>query len=95
MPAGQYKVTVSSASFAVTLAGPDSTSHFLMSASDDTRSSTDQPVLVFHRYGDQYFISAVRTATVSREFSASRMELEAQKTASAERPSEKIVLAMR
>jgi hypothetical protein len=94
-PAGEYVLSVSSASFLVALLGPDLHTHMLMSRPDDTLSKSEQPVLIFHRYGDQYFLSEIRTSSRSREFPASRMEREAMKTASAGRASQEIVLAMR
>jgi hypothetical protein len=95
MPAGQYMFTVSSGSFTVALVGPDLHTHVLSSRPDDTRAKSEQPVLIFHRYGDQYFLSEIRTSTTSREFSISRMEREAQQTASAGGTSQQILLAMR
>jgi len=95
MPAGQYKIDAAAGSSTVSLAGSGQSNHVLVSNPDDARSSSDKPELIFHRYGDQYFLSAIRTPFRSREFPMSSMEVEAQKTASAKRASEMIVLAMR
>jgi hypothetical protein len=95
MPAGQYKIDAAAGSSTVSLAGSGQSNHVLVSNPDDARSSADKPELIFHRYGDQYFLSAIRTPFRSREFPMSRLEVEVQKTASAKRASDLIVLAMR
>ena len=95
MPAGQYRIDAPAESLIVSLAGPGQSTHVLVSNPDDARSSADKPELIFHRYGDQYFLSAIRTPFRSREFPMSRLEVEVQKTASAKRASDLIVLAMR
>jgi hypothetical protein len=96
MPAGQYRIDDATAgSLTVSLAGPDRCAQLLVSNRYNARSSADKPELIFHRYGDQYFLSAIRTPFRSREFPMSRMEVELQKTASAKRASDLIVLAMR
>jgi hypothetical protein len=95
MPAGEYAFGYSAGLFIVTLAGADRHTNFLSANPEVVQSVPEQAKLVFHRYGDQYFLSEIRTPAGSREFPMSRVEVEAQKTASAGRASEKIVLAMR
>jgi len=95
MPAGAYAFGYSTGLFTVTLAGPDRHTNFLSANPEETQSVPEQATLIFHRYGDQYFLSEIRTPDGSREFPVSRLEIEAQKTASAKRAGEKIVLAMR
>ena len=95
MPAGQYTVGVSAASVTVALAGPGLQTHFLISNSDYSEPSSERPELIFHQYGNQYFLEEIRTPTGSRELPMSHMEIEVKKTASAGSASEKIVLAMR
>jgi hypothetical protein len=95
MPAGTYTVSVQSGSIAVALVGPDLHTHLLNTVPGSTRSDSDLPVLAFHRYGDQYFLSGIRAVGGSREFPATRMEREAMGTASARRAGQLVVLAMR
>jgi hypothetical protein len=93
MPAGRYEANILPESIAVRLVGRDRHTHLLASTTGNARS--DQPELVFHQYGDQYFLSEIRTPIRSREFPVSPMEREAQKSASAGHASQEIVLAMR
>ena len=57
-------------------------------------SSSQAPTLVFHRYGNQYFLSRISTGSISRDIVVSRVETELKKTA-AGRTRTEIVLAMR
>ena len=95
MPAGEYAFGYSTGLFVVTLAGPDRHTNFLSANREEVQSVSEQAKLIFHRYGDQYFLSEIRTRDGSREFPMSRVEVETRKTASAGRASAKIVLAMR
>ena len=95
MPAGQYVIRISAGSFAVALVGADGHAHYLNSNVDYAQSSSGGPELVFQRYGDRCFLSEIRTPDKGREIATSRLEREVQKTASAGRASQQIVLAMR
>ena len=94
MPAGRYAVSFSS-QVIVALVGSDRHTHFLTSNREETRPSSDMPELVFHRYGDQYFLSEIRTSDSGREIPMSRLEREAVKTAGAARAGQEVILAMR
>jgi hypothetical protein len=95
MPAGKYNVDMPSDWFVVALVGPDQRTFFLSSTPEDARSRPESSVLVFHQYGNRYFLSEIRTPGRSREIPESRMEREAAKTASAGRADRVIVMAMR
>jgi hypothetical protein len=95
MSAGQYVVRISAGSSAVALLGPTLDTHYLNTNPDGAQSNSGRPEMVFHRWGDQYFLSEIRTPGTSREIPASRLEREVQKSASAGRANQEIVLAMR
>jgi hypothetical protein len=95
MPAGTYVADISAGSLVVALVGADLHTHFLNAVPDGVQSGAGLGVLVFHRYGDQYFLSEIRTPSRSRKIPESRMEREAAKMASAGNASQEIVLAMR
>ncbi|MBZ5582594.1 MAG: hypothetical protein LAQ30_10400 [Acidobacteriia bacterium] len=92
LPAGAYTVNVSASPFLATLVGPDRRTHILSGWTSGVRS--DKPALIFHRYGNRYFLSEVRIGERSRRFEMLRPELELKKLGAAPR-SEVIVLAMR
>ena len=90
---GQYVIKFLSGPV-VQLAGNDC--YYLQANPDDPYGSTGEPKLVFHRYGDQYFLSRIATASTTRDFPVSRTERELIKTAGARGQSRtEIVLAMR
>ena len=95
MPPGQYTVNFSYQPFVVVLVAPDLHAQLLIPITEDILSGSAQPAMVFHRYGDQYFLSEIRTWNRSRELPKSPMEREAEKTASAGRAGREIVVAMR
>jgi hypothetical protein len=98
MPAGKYTVEIStsaSASVKVALVDADGHTRLLNTIPGDARSTPGRSVLVFHLYGDQYFLSEIRTPSKSREIPATLAQREAEKTASAGRAGQEIVLAMR
>jgi hypothetical protein len=94
MSAGRYEFNSAAAWPIVRLVGADLHTRFLDSHPGDKRSRSELAQLIFHRYGDQYFLSEFRTAHKSREFPVLRLEREAQRTASGAHAQE-IVLAMR
>ena len=63
----------------VQLAGNDT--YYLQANPDDASGSSEEPKLVFHHYGDQYFLSRIATTSTSRDFPMSRTERELKKTA--------------
>ena len=89
---GQYDVRLLSGSV-VQLVGNDS--YYLIANPDDPAGRSDQPKLVFNRYGDQYSLSRIAIASTSRDFGPSRTEREMTKTAGAAPVREKVVLATR
>jgi hypothetical protein len=95
LPAGQYTVDMSTRPFLVGLIGADRHTHLLNTVPDGVGSAKGLSELVFHRYGDRYFLSEIRTPGRSREIPESGIEREAQQTAGAGRASQEIVLAMR
>jgi hypothetical protein len=89
---GQYVITSRTGSPEVRLAG--SRSYSLLSNPADFYAGSQEPKLVFHRYGGQYFLSRISTTSASRDFPMSHTERELKKTASAELQTE-ILVAMR
>jgi len=78
----------------VQLAG--SRSYFAQTTANSFYTSQQEPKLVFHRYGNQYFLSQIWTTSAIRNIPMSRMERELKKTAAAARQMQtEIVLAMR
>ncbi len=96
MPAGHYVITLSNGSYMAEFEGSEPHAHVLLnSVRAEVLSDSDQPRLTFNRYGNQYFLSAVSSASKSCEFPVSRLEREAKQSASAADASQVIVLAMR
>jgi hypothetical protein len=91
---GEYVITVRPGSPVVEFEGSQ---HYYVLANQGSGSASSQgPKLVFNRYGNQYFLSRISTASVGRDLPPSRTERELMKTAAAtgQVPRE-IVLAMR
>ena len=83
MPAGSYEITPQSEHFLL-LRGK-SASSFLMTNPESQNSAASKSVVVFHRYGDQYFLTRVSMLGTSTSYkclkSKREQELEiAQKT---------------
>lgn len=95
MPAGNYAVSFSAGIFTVALTDADRRTRILTSNPEEVGPGSDLPELVFHRYGDQYFLAEIRTLEGSRDFPASHMEREARGTNSAASAMQAIVVAMR
>jgi hypothetical protein len=70
--------------------------YYVLTSPGSGFASSQGPKLIFNRYGNQYFLSRVSTASVGRDLPPSRTERELKKTAAAtgHAPRE-IVLAMR
>jgi hypothetical protein len=70
---------------------------FLLTNPESVYKSPQVPKLIFHRYGNQYFLSWIGTTSTSRDIPMSRLEREAKKTtvAAARQMQTEIVLATR
>lgn len=90
---GTYVFTLRAGSPVVQLGG--SQSLFTQTSPNSSYNIPQAPKLVFHRYGDQYFLSQICTMSESRDFMISRTERELKKTAAAGKMRTEIVLAMR
>jgi hypothetical protein len=89
---GKYVITFRDGSV-VQLVG--SQCYYLLEGNPDGPSTVSQePKLVFHRYGDRYFLSQIRTASTSHNFPMSRVERELKRAAAGHIQTE-MVLAMR
>ncbi len=92
--AGQYAITSQIGSPVVRLEG--SKSYSVLSNPAGSVPGSQEAKLVFHRYGDQYFLSRIATASAGRDFAMSRTEREVKKTASAAGQHEtEVLVAMR
>ncbi len=94
LPAGHYAVQVEPGQSLITIMGSDRRRSVVLSLPGDAypASSPQQPSLTFNRYGDQYFLSQVRTTESARTIPTQKLEKEMQKQAAT---GQKIVLAMR
>ena len=61
MPAGTYQIERVSNSMLL-LRGPDQLAHFMFAHAEQTPNAPAKSSIVFHRYGDTYFIGQVWTA---------------------------------
>jgi len=61
MPAGTYQIERVSNSMLL-LRGPDQSTHFMFAHAEQTPNAPAKSSVVFHRYGDTYFIGQVWTA---------------------------------
>ena len=81
MPAGEYTIAAVSAGLpTIRISNADSGVLAVANRSDNERSG--KSTLIFHRYGDQYFLSRIVSGQTAMELPASRNEKELQKTAS-------------
>ncbi|HEY7098773.1 MAG TPA: hypothetical protein VH437_18745 [Terriglobales bacterium] len=88
MPKGEYIVKSAGAlgTQAISITAADASAQsMLISHSCESKQAADQPKLVFHRYGDSYFLSQVWNDgdTSGLEFAKSRRESELAKRSSA------------
>jgi hypothetical protein len=93
-PAGNYAVAIRSGLSVIQLKG--SKSYFLTTNPDQSAARSPAPTMVFHRYGDQYFLTRLSTTSSGRDIPPSRTELELQRIAAAagQKPAV-VVVAMR
>lgn len=61
MPAGNYRIARESNNL-ILLSGPSHSTDFVMMHDAITRHAPSQGKVVFHRYGDKYFLSQIWTA---------------------------------
>lgn len=100
MPAGDYSVqrAGSSVSSAIQVSSASaSVVTLVMNSTASRKEQTGQALLIFHRYGDQYFLSRIVDGyqDTGVEIPTSRNEKELSKTASIERFETVAVLARR
>ena len=98
MPAGDYTVEHSGSTAAIRVSnGSTGVLSLAMNSSASPHEQAGQALLIFHRYGDQYFLSRIvdgsRNTVV--ELPTSRTEKELSKTASLEKFETVAVLARR
>ncbi len=95
LPAGHYEIQVEPAQSLVTLMGSDRHRSVVLSLPEAAyEPGSQQPKLTFNRYGDQYFLSQIRTTDSARMIPLTQTERELQKSAAASGRN-RIVLAMR
>ena len=81
MPAGEYTIAAVSAGLpTIRISSADSGVLAVVNRGDYER--TGKSMLIFHPYGDQYFLSRIVSGQTAMELPASRNEKELQKTAS-------------
>jgi len=101
LPAGQYTVgraIQNSDDHVVSIADHNGRSKALqLSNAVFTRRENSRAVLVFHRYGDQYFLAQVwqAQASIGREFGISKKERELNKQLAANSSGDKAVAMMK
>ena len=79
MPAGDYTVKNSGSAGVLLISSDDASQHGLISTTSvESNSRSTQTKLIFHRYGDQYFLSQVwvRGEASGRELPKTRAEKE-------------------
>lgn len=97
LPAGEYTVNPQIEPGVLRIQNDESRdSAFAITNAVETLNYSDQAKLIFHRYGNLYFLSQVWTlgGNVGRELPKSKVEREASQTASVKRDNV-IILAMR
>ncbi len=78
-PAGTYIFSFQAAEGWVRMQPAGGDGRLLTTKPDSPYSIPQEPKLLFHRYGNQYFLSQVGTASTSRDIPMSAREREAQK----------------
>jgi hypothetical protein len=79
LPSGEYTVDSEASPNVVRLRSADNKSSVMIIANSvQTAKTSDQGKLIFHKYGDEYFLSQIWGAgsTIGRELRKSRRELE-------------------
>jgi hypothetical protein len=98
MPAGDYTVERASSTPAIRVHnGSTSVLSLALNSSVEPQEKTGQALMIFHRYGDQYFLSRIvdGSRNTGVELPTSRTEKELSKTASLEKFETVAVLARR
>ena len=96
-PAGTYVFSFQAKEGAERVQLVGTSGRFVETNLEGVYTSPQEPKLVFHRYGNQYFLSGIWTTSTSRVIPMSPKEREANKTtlAAAQQMQTEIVLAMR
>jgi hypothetical protein len=79
LPAGEYTIqSLSTSERVLVIRGPEKSAHMVMANACESAKPSDKTKLVFHRYGDRYFLSQIWTAGNSSgaELPQSRREAE-------------------
>ena len=76
MPAGQYTIQTSAATPVFLLQSSEAQCFFNSIAKTGYLLTPQSPAVVFNRYGDRYFLSAIKTRSSTREAPASKDEKE-------------------
>jgi hypothetical protein len=94
-PAGKYVITFRTESPVVQLS-IGGRCYYALTIPDDSYRGSQGRKLVFHRYGNQYFLSQISTASISRDVPMSRLERELNNrtVVSARQSQTEIVVAM-
>ncbi|MGQ9634180.1 MAG: hypothetical protein ACUVXB_08015 [Bryobacteraceae bacterium] len=100
MPAGEYQIDTKLGHGIVRVWKLDSDRAVLALAQKDSfpyRASREEAVVVFHRYGDRYFLSHVRDGFGGLQYRmlTSRAEAEFQERAAVRDPDETVLIAAR
>jgi hypothetical protein len=96
-PAGTYIFSFQATEGMVRMQLAGTAGRFVMTSPDSAYTSPQESKLVFHRYGNQYFLSRIGTTSTSRGILTSPREREAKKTtvAAGRQMQTEIVLATR
>lgn len=100
MPAGEYQIDTKLGHGVARVWNLDSDRAVLVLAQKDSfpyRASREEAVVVFHRYGDRYFLSHVRDGFGGLQYRmlTSRAEAEFQERAAVRDPDETVLIAAR
>jgi hypothetical protein len=80
-PAGTYVFSSETGNPQVLMQLVGTAGRFISTNLEEDSTKPQEARLVFHRYGNQYFLSRIATTSRSRDISPSRLESEAKKTA--------------
>ncbi len=93
LPAGHYQIEVGPGQAFMTLRDGSGHGAAILPVPGTDATSFQQPSLMFHKYGDRYFLSQVQTTNSRRMIPENRAERELARAASPNRT--QIVIAMR
>ena len=81
MPAGVYKLVLNARNNLIELVPPDETGAYLAAHWSTFGTADERGSMVFHKYGDSYFLKRVKTAATTQgfEFYPTRKERDAAK----------------